>query len=325
MINEQLLDTNSASEHDPTTKKVLEKYFAYNYQDRQYRDYKHLKINYVDFCSYNSNPGETDTEEKNTIFTNRRYISFYEKINRAHIYPGEYTPKIKKEKLERVFFASSFYLIFYFILLIFMMEPALLIIFYIIGVLAFSYFTYSLGLFSIKKFDAQNINKLKRILNAKPIIQLYFKKDFLYEVQYHSYADLSRLNCVMRGNMIMTCFCDETFFYDIFFENVNLNNNTYFLDFPTNYIFFVDSTREYFKFLILQFNKYCYLALQDEDIIYENMYIKFSLQTEEGEIIYRNDPFFFTTFTNMNIILYRFLLVFGIITLLIPVFFTIFK
>ena len=87
-----------------------------------------------------------------------------------------------------------------------MMEPALLIIFYTIEVLAFSYFTYSLGLFSIKKFDAQNINKLKRILNPKPIIQLYFKKDCLYEVQYHSYADLSRLNCVMRGNMIMTCF-----------------------------------------------------------------------------------------------------------------------
>ena len=64
MINEQLLDINSASEHDPTTKKVLEKYFAYNYQDRQNRDYKHLNINYVDFYSYNSNPGETDTEEK---------------------------------------------------------------------------------------------------------------------------------------------------------------------------------------------------------------------------------------------------------------------
>ena len=85
------------------------------------------------------------------------------------------------------------------------------------------------------------------------------------------------------------------------------------LHFPLKYIYFVDSTQQYFKFIITQFNKFCFLKNRDFNHIYEKMYIKFYLKTKNGEIIYKNDPFFFTTFTSFNDIIFNFTTILSIL------------
>lgn len=88
--------------------------------------------------------------------------------------------------------------------------------------------------------------KLHKILNSKPNLELCLNNDKI-SIPFHSYADISGISFTKDGN-------NEK----INFEKINLDNKM-FLYFPVKFLYFVDSTQQYFKFLIIQFNKYCIL------------------------------------------------------------------
>ena len=321
MINEQLLEENlSPSDNDDQKmKKILEKYFAYPYDINKRNNGEQLNINFVEFEPYQNSLNEI--ERKFSRSSALKYVNAYENIKEARIYSRDYKPKYIDKW---TFFPYFFIFLIGFIIAAIFGSIAIKIIFYILALGVYIFLSIMLGLFSIQQLNADNIQKLNRILNAKPMIQLCIKKNFekqcLVEVKYHSYADITGINCIQREKLSLNAFPS----FEINFDPINLNN-TLFLDFPLKYIYFVDSSREYFKFLINQFNKYCFLELKDERTYYSHMYMKFVLHTEDGKTFNRTNSFFFTTFTTMNIILYRIILIFSNVTLTTPILYLIFK
>ena len=127
-------------------------------------------------------------------------------------------------------------------------------------------------------------------------------------IPFHSYADISGIELIKNGES-----------ENIIFEELNLEDKIFFV-FPLKFLYFVDSTQQYFKFLITQFNKYCYV--KDRGFsrdIFERMYLKFSLKTKDNEIIYKNDPMFRSTFTGYNPKSLTIISIVSIFTLLSPI------
>ena len=181
----------------------------------------------------------------------------------------------------------------------------LILMFLIGGCLNFLYVEMN-GLFA-ECLDEKNLKKLYKILNAKPNLELCFK-NYKISIPFHSYTDISGISFTKDGN-------NE----EINFDKINLDNKM-FLYFPLKFLYFVDSTQQYFKFLITQFNKYCMFDSEEgfKDI-YKKMYLKFYLTTKDKEIIYKNDPMFsemYLTFKNRKL---NFLIYFGIFTQLSPI------
>ncbi len=310
MKSEQLLNINNFdinnSDLDEKKKKIdkiLDKYF-------RLPNGQHLSINYLEFKNYLLTLREVDEEEKESSYSsNQKYSRFYEQIKEADIYPGEYVPKIFNYN-DLLILASVDCFIFFFTCVPLYLQGVQIYSFllYLFGMLVIFFFVAKIGLLSIKKLDQENIVKLIKILNAKPSLELYYKQECILKIPYHSYADVTGIKCF-----------EKKFQYEINMDSLDLNK-TLFLDFPLKYLFFVDSTQQYFKFLIVQFNKYCYFESDGYNGIYRKMYLKFCLHTSDNEIIYRNDPFFFTSFTTMNLFCYYFTLVISIFTFLSPLF-----
>ena len=317
-IDNSLVDKfNINNPEDEKTKKInkmLDKYFKFPNVD-------HLSINYVEFKNYLSSLDCIDEEEeKSTYNFNPRYNNFYEQINKAKIYPGKYNPKIVKYNTVLILFSIDFLLLCGTCIPILLGAANIInLIIYIVGIFIICIFIYKIGLFSIKKFDRESLIKLIKILNAKPSIELYYKKECIFTIHFHSYADVTGIQAIKKGSSLE--FNNE---FEINMDAINLNK-TLFLEFPLKNLFFVDSTKQYFKFLILQFNKYCYLHNNGYDRIYTQMYLKFCLHTADNEIIYRNDPFFFTSFTTMNLFCFYTTLMISIFTLLSPLFYLVWK
>lgn len=307
-------DINS-SEQDEKTQKInemLDKYF-------KLPNGNHLFINYVEFRNYLYTLNEIDEEIKiSQSERDSRYNHFYEQINNAKIYPGKYNPKIFNFNYFIILCSLHFLLYSFIFIPLFLKKTNITNFFiYIIGVIAIFINIYFIGFFSIKKFEKEHLIKLIKILNAKPSLELYYNKECIFNIPFHSYADVTGIQCINNSSPFN--YKNE---YNIVMESLNLNK-ILFLDFPLKYLFFVDSTLQYFKFLILQFNKYCYLDSNRNRDIYEKMYLKFCLHTSDNEIIYRNDPFFFTSFTTMNLYCYYTLLIISIFTLTSPLFYLI--
>lgn len=183
----------------------------------------------------------------------------------------------------------------------------ILIIMFLIGGFLNLLYVDANGLF-VEYLNVTNLKKLHKILNAKPNLELCFNNKYKISIPFHSYADISGISFTKNGN-------NEK----INFEKINLDNKM-FLYFHIKFLYFVDSTQQYFKFLITQFNKYCMFASERGfENIYKKMYLKFSLTTKDKEIIYKNDPMFskmYSTFNNKNL---KILIYIGILTQLSPI------
>ena len=237
-----------------------------------------------------------------------KYKYFIEDIEKASIYPGEYKLNLYNfnESSTPIYIFCFLIMIVAYILLIIKKYIPFLII-YIIGVLA-QFILISDNGFFCKQLKGENLKKLQKILNACPILELYYRKELISKIPFHSYADISGIG-----------FEKDKDFESLKYERIDLINDKIIMKFPIKFVYFVDSTQQYFKFLIKEFYKYCVLKERSYVYLFDKMYLKYSLQTKDNTIIYKNDPFFYTNFTTMNVIKLNILNIFGAFTLLTPI------
>ena len=301
--SEGLLNSNSIGlnneEKDEKINKMLDSYFRNEKAiSKPFKINEHLFIDLIEFRNIADELGEFGVDH-NSKSVNSKYYNLYERINEAKIYPGEYDPKPRSDPLR---FLSACFLIalFFYVPLILTKQitiPSILL--YIIGFIYQFFFMYKIGLFSLKQLKEKDLIKLEKIFNAKPCLELYYKNECIYTIQFHSYADISGIQCSQ---------VDDGMLVKVSLDPINLGKIGFYY-FHLNYLYFVDSTREYFKFLVGQWSKYCYLSNNGYREIYSKMYLKFSLITIDNEIIYKNDPIFCNKYTTINIIFLWFLFI----------------
>ena len=301
---------------DDKINKMLDLYFRKSKQEenslptKQKDNGEHLCINFVELRNYKDDtnyilPKIYDYEENYQKYNNLKEIMEDSKC---------YTDlKEKKFGLNHVrsnktlFYLCLIYSFAFYILFLTLEKTIISIIlilfFFIIGCIFQFFYIYRNYYWNCKQLKGEYLKKLEAILNAEINLELYYDDKCIINIPFHSYADISGIQLIKR-----TIFDDEK----LIIEKINLDNYLL-LHFPIKYIYFVDSTQQYFKFLITQFNKYCYLKNRDFNHIYEKMYIKFYLKTKNGEIIYKNDPFFFITFTSFNNIIFNGLIILSIL------------
>jgi len=69
----------------------------------------------------------------------------------------------------------------------------------------------------------------------------------------------------------------------------------------------------------LEFYKYCQFKSGRYSGNYDSMYLKYYFETNDNQIIYKTDPFFFTTFTTINKFKINLIFACGILTQLSPI------
>ena len=234
-----------------------------------------------------------------------KYKDFYEDLSK-NIYPNrdkKIEPKeFNNPNLSLHIFCFLVMIVSYIVLLT--KKYIIFLIIYIIGVIA-QLLLISDNKFFCEQLKGKNLQKLQRILNAQPILELYYNKHRISKIPFHSYADISGIGFKKDKD-------SETLIY----EKIDLKNDNIIMLFPIKFLYFVDSTQQYFKFLILEFMKYCFLEENSYSNLYRKMYFKYSLQTKDGQIISKNDSFFNTYFTTINKVKLYLINFFGAFTLL---------
>ena len=286
MNSDLLLDIWENDEGEPIIDEkintMLNKYFLKKGKMSGICESEHLSINCVEIKDFIESSKYT-YDKVNEIYKN--YSNYYEKM----------TEKNKKNENNLNPLRSGIF--DYIQLSIFVILLILVIMSFSLVTIIILLIVYSLGIFIQLKYvnffnkklwqklllSGNNLKKLKEILNAKPYLELYFKNEKILTIPYLSYADIS-------GIMYKNGIIDEN--ASIYLEKVNLEDFSK-IYFPLKYLFFVDSTKEYFKFLITQFHKYCRVkSTNDIGFEYEKMHLKYYLKTKSNEIIDKNDPFF---------------------------------
>lgn len=253
---------------------------------------EHLYINYLEFRNYKDIVDKADYDKKEISI---KLSDVYENISKANIYPGKYinNPFVQNEedrKCQRN--CSLIILLLITISALFSLvikKIYLFLIFYLLGAIFQFVYAISYKYFDIKSFNDDILKKLEKILNAKPCLELFYEGNCEIKIPFHSYADISGIKFIKNDN-----------FENVVFEKINLNTENIIYQFPIIFIYFVDSTYQYFMFLITQFNKYCFLKNIGFKDILSKMYLKFSLITKDNEIIYKNDEFFYTLYGTIN-------------------------
>lgn len=292
ILTDEIWEPDKGSQTDDKINKMLDLYFRESnlYIDEDSPKKKdngeHIYIDFVEFRNYKQdfNKGK-------------------------EIYPGKNNSK-PSDSSNTLFYICVIYIFAFYLTLIFIPKTIGYIIFLIIMFLfgAFLNFLYvAENELFVEYLDEKNLKKLHKILNSKPNLELCLNNDKI-SIPFHSYADISGISFTKDGN-------NEK----INFEKINLDNKM-FLYFPVKFLYFVDSTQQYFKFLIIQFNKYCMFdSKRGFEGIYKKMYLKFYLTTKDKEVIYKNDPMFskmYSSFNNRNL---KILIYLGIFTLLSPI------
>ena len=262
---------------DDKINKMLDLYFRKSEEKKDLLSSKtkdngeHLSINLVELRNYKDDTNNIlakvyDYEEK--------YLK-YQDLN-ENIEDSKCFTNLKEEKYGLSPFRSNktlFYLCllytFVFYLLLLTLKKNLIgiitiIIIFIIGSIFQFFYIYRNYYWNCKQLKGEYLKKLESILNAEPNLELYYDDRCIINIPFHSYADVSGIQ------LLKNFISDEK----LIIEKINLDNYLL-LHFPIKYIFFVDSTQQYFKFLINQFNKYCYIKNRDFHDIYKKMYIKF--------------------------------------------------
>lgn len=165
----------------------------------------------------------------------------------------------------------------------------LFLVCYLIGAILQFIYIISHKYLDIEELNDEIIKKLEKILNAKPCLELFYEGNRLINIPFHSYGDISGIKFIKNGD-----------FENIVFEKIDLDTPNVIYQFPVKFIYFVDSTQQYFMFLITQFNKYGFLKNVGFKNILKKMYLKFSLLTKDNETIYKNDPIFYTLYGTIN-------------------------
>lgn len=319
MSNDKILDNEiyvndegGRVEIDEKINRMLDLYFRKPIKSEEYDEEnpkqkknngEHLYINYVDFEDYRKILDDVD-------FTNNggKYKNSHEFIKEAQIYPGEYyvpSSPISKESNNAFLCFSIFAVILALIFLL--LNIYTFLFFYFIAIIIQFVYVGKKEFIGLKQLNETNLKKLEKILNSKPCLELFYDKKCIINIPFHSYADISGINLIKKEK------CEN-----IVFEKFNLDDKIIF-KFPIKFLYFVDSTQQYFKFLILQFNKYCYYRNGGFFDYYKKVYLKFSLKTQDNEIIYKNDSMFSSNFTSSNTTKLNIISIISIFTLLSPI------
>ena len=248
ILNDDIWESDEGSQIDDKINKMLDKYFRksnlnFDEDSPNKKDGReHLYINFVEFKNYKDDEFELDNYNK----------KFYTDIDEAKIYPGKnHSEPSNASDSELLFYICIIYMIIFYLTLIFISKTIgciiILIIMFLIGGFLNLLYVDANGLF-VEYLNVTNLKKLHKILNAKPNLELCFNNKYKISIPFHSYADISGISFTKDGN-------NEK----INFEKINLDNKM-FLYFHIKFLYFVDSTQQYFKFLITQFNKYCMFA-----------------------------------------------------------------
>lgn len=314
-VNQDLLldvweNDNGEPKIDEKINIMLDKYFIKtNINKEKYKNKsdicEHLSIKYVEIKDYSNSCNCTYDKLNKDDENIERYERIDEKIKRANIYPNVPQENYILDPFKSGYFdflQLGIFCFFYILLIVLHLSITkiiILIILYLLGIFIQIKFInfFNKNLWNLVQLKGENLKKLKKILNAKPYIDLYYQNNCIISIPFHSYSDISGIS--VKKNFFDSL-DDET---SIGFEKLNLENFAK-INFPLKYLFFVDSTQQYFKFLITQFHKYCIVKNRSSSIT-EKMFIKYYLKTENDEIIYKNDPFFQTSFFTFKPRLYN--------------------
>ena len=307
MLSKNLLNTDifevdeKRLEVNEKITKMLNKYFKIDSskkldnEEENYYNGRHLYINYLEFKNYKEIADKADFDEKEFDF---KHDEVYQKIAKANIYPGKYEyydPISSKNEEDKKFCDKCFHIMLILItlitlLLLIIKQFVLFLIFYLIGAIAQFIYIIKYKYLDIEELNGEIVKKLEKILNAKPCLELFYGGKCIIKIPFHSYADISGIKFIKNGD-----------FENVVFEKIDLDAQNVVYQFPIKFVYFVDSTQQYFMFLITQFNKYCFLKNVGFRDILEKMYLKFSLLTKDNETIYKNDPFFYTLYGTINL------------------------
>lgn len=264
---------------------MLNKYFLKKNGASGNYESQHLSINCVEIKDFIQSSKYT-YDKVDEIYQN--YSNYYEKMTEKNKRNENILNPLRSGIFDYI--QLSIFIIFFILLIL------LITSFSLVKIIIFIMF-YSLGIFIQLKYinffnkklwkelllRGNTLKKLKEILNAKPYLELYFKDEKILTIPYYSYADISGImykSGIFYSNV------------NIYLEKINLEEFSK-IYFPLKYLFFVDSSKQYFKFLIAQFHKYCRVkSSNDSTFKYEKMYIKYYLKTKNNDIIDKNDPFF---------------------------------
>lgn len=305
LLNQETIDfwanDNGEPKIDEKIKKKFDSYFL-GYSSKQ------LHINSVEFYSIQLYSKKYDRKLDSDEFRKDKYIDIDDNIKKAKIYPGDNYINYKDDKeCQNTLLVECFLLPLIFFIFLFscpngMIKNLFLIGIYLLGLCFQIWYIkrYQKGFLNYKILEGENLKKLYDILNARPYIELYYEEEKIITIPIHSYADISGIELNFNFGLL---FPKPN---NVKLETINLNNFLL-IDFPLNNIYFIDSTQQYLMFLITQFNKYCFYKNNGtfRDIL-SKMYIKFYLKTQDNNIIYKNDPFFHTSFITKNSCIFKF-------------------
>jgi len=267
---------------------------------------KHLYIDYIELRNFKDILDKIYFNDKGI-----KYGNFFFDLKLANIYPGNkeinyYEFKIPDYSFFKDYLFMLILMISSYILLLYKKYILFIIIYIINAIVQIIYFLNDH--FSWKELKGDYLKKLEKILNARPVLELYYGKKCISKIPFHSYADISGIQFVKND-------VSE----DLIFERIDFKNDKIAFQFPIKFLYFVDSTQQYFKFLILEFYKYCQFKSGRYSGNYNNMYLKYYFETNDNQIIYKTDPFFFTTFTTINKFKINLIFACGILTQLSPI------
>ena len=301
--NERMLNKYFRKSKNNDNKKLTEE------EEIKMRDFeKHLYIDFIELRKFKEILDKIYFQEKYSL----KHKNFFDELNSANIYPEKKEIQYYEFKIPDYSFIKLY--LFMFLLMIvsyFLLFNKLyiwFIIIYIINVIVQTIY-FLKNHFSWKELKGQYLKKLEKILNARPVLELYFEKECISKIPFHSYADISGIQFVKKNNS-----------EDLIYERIDFKNDKIAFQFPIKFLYFVDSTQQYFKFLILEFYKYCQFKSRMYYGFYDRMYLKYYFETNDNQIIYKNDSFFFTTFTTINKFKIYLIFGFGILTQLSPIF-----
>jgi hypothetical protein len=299
LLNPEPIDLWESDNGEPKIDELIQKKF-----DSYFLDYssKLLHINFVEFFGIKYYSKKYDRKLGSDEFRRNKYIEVDDNIKKAKIYPGDNYINYKEDKeCKQTLLVECCLLPILFFIFLFLWSNGIIKFIVLIGIylldLCFQIWyikRYHKRFLNYKKLEGENLKKLYEILNARPFIELYYEEEKIITIPVHSYADISGIELNFNTGFLFPKPDNVTL------ESINLNNFLI-IDFPLNNIYFLDSTKQYLMFLMVQFNKYCFYKNNGTfRNILSKMYIKFYLKTQENIIIYKNDPFFHTSFVTKN-------------------------
>lgn len=305
LLNQETIDFWENDDGEPKIDEKIQKKF-----DSYFLDYssEQLHINSVEFNEIQLYSKKYDRIFDSDTLRRDKYIEIDEYIKKAKIYPGDNYINYKNDKeCHQTLLVECFLLPIIFLIFLFLWQNGMIKIIVLIGIylldLCFQIWyikRYQDRFLNYKKLEGENLKKLYDILNARPYMELYYEEEKIITIPVHSYADISGIELNYNLGSLFPKPNSVTL------ETINLNNFSI-IDFPLNNIYFIDSTKQYFKFFITQFNKYCFYKNNGTfRSILSKMYIKFYLKTQENIIFYKNDPFFHTSFITKNSCIFKF-------------------